>query len=103
LQKFTNLKTKTSDESFSPGQIASITGLLLKFNESDPQQGIFFIAADGSATRVTNISKNKPSELLFFVPDELTSGTFQVEVRTILQNRKSLVVGRLFNQLVPVN
>jgi hypothetical protein len=103
LEKFTNLKTKAVNETFTTGQVASITGLLLKFNEEDASQGIFFIAADGTETRVTNISKNKPSELIFFVPDDLTSGSFQVEVRTILQNHKNLSKGKLLNSLVPVS
>lgn len=102
LQKFTDLKNKAVNESFTPGQIASITGLLLKFNENDPQQGIFFISSDNSETKVTNITKNKPSELLFFVPETLTSGNYYIEVRTILATRKSLVKGRLGAQLVPV-
>ncbi|NJK95838.1 MAG: DUF4469 domain-containing protein [Bacteroidales bacterium] len=103
LQKFTNLRTKTINESFTPGQIASIAGLMLKFDEADPLQGIFFIAADSTETRVSNVSKNKPSELLFFVPDSLTTGTYQVEVRSILHGRKTLSVGRLLNNLVPVS
>ncbi|NJO69994.1 MAG: DUF4469 domain-containing protein [Bacteroidetes bacterium] len=103
LQKFTNLRTKTINESFTPGQIAAIAGLMLKFDEADPLQGIFFIAADSTETRVSNVSKNKPSELLFFVPDSLTTGTYQVEVRSILHGRKTLSTGRLLNNLVPVS
>lgn len=103
IESFVNLKTKAINSTFSPGQVASITGLLLKFNEEDPQQGIFFIASEGTETRATNISKNKPSELLFFVPETLTAGTYQVEVRTILTGRKSVVTGRLLTNLVPVS
>lgn len=103
IEKFVNLKTRTINDSFTPGQIASISGLMLKFNETDPAQGIFFISADGVETKVTNVSKNKPSELLFFVPDSLTAGTFQVEVRATLPGRKSITAGRLLNNLVPVS
>lgn len=103
LQKFTNLKSKVVNESFTPGQIASLSGLLLKFNEDDPAQGIFFISDSGMETKVRNVTKNKPSELLFFVPDELTNGTFYVEVRTVLPSRKSVSSGRLHTQLVPVS
>lgn len=102
IEKFVNLKTKAVNETFTPGQIASISGLMLKFNEEDPTQGIFFIAPDNTEVKVTNISKNKPSELMFFVPDQLTSGTYQVEVRAILKSRKSLSNGRLMVNLVPV-
>lgn len=103
IEKFTNLKTKTVNESFSPGQIAMLTGLLMKFDESDPEQGIFFISNEGAETRVTNVSKNKPSELLFFVPETLTAGTYEIEVRAKLQNRKNISKGKLLHNLVPVN
>jgi hypothetical protein len=103
IQRFTDLKTKTINESFSPGQIASIKGTLLKFDEEDDKQGIFFIAADSTETRVSNVVKNKPSELLFFVPESLTTGTFQIEVRTIFKNNKSMRTGRLLIDLTPVS
>ena len=101
IQRFTDLKNNVVNESFSPGQIISIKGSYLKFDEEDAQQGIFFIAADNSETKVTNVVKNKPSELMFFVPDSLTTGTFQVEVRAILHKGKTLKKGRLLNDLVP--
>lgn len=103
IQRFTDLKTKTINESFSPGQIASLKGALLKFDEEDTNQGVFFIAADGAETRVSNVVKNKPSELLFFVPESLTTGTFQIEVRTIFKNYKSMRVGRFLTDLTPVS
>lgn len=103
LQQFANLKDNTVNESFTPGQIAAIRGSLLKFDQDDVQQGIFFIAADSTETRVTNVVKNKPSELLFFVPDELTTGTFDVEVRMIPHNNKNLRKGKLNQSLTPVN
>ncbi|WP_372644914.1 DNA-binding domain-containing protein [Ancylomarina sp.] len=103
IQRFSDLKTKTINESFSPGQIASLKGVLLKFDEEDDKQGVFFIAVDGTETRVSNLVKNKPSELLFFVPESLTAGTFQIEVRSIFKNYKSMRVGRLLIDLTPVS
>ena len=103
LQQFINLKSNTINEDFTPGQVASIKGSLLKFDSEDPQQGIFFIADDGTETKVANVIKNKPSELLFFVPEGLTSGTFQVEVRAIQYNHKKLKTGRLASELTSVS
>ena len=103
LQVFKDLKSKTVNESFTPGQIASLQGSLLKFDESDPDQGIFFIGGDKSETRVTDVVKNKPSELMFFVPDSLITGTFQVELRTIFKNYKTMRKGRLLIDLVPIS
>ena len=65
LRQFVDLKTKTKNESFTAGQIVSIHGSLLKFDESDLEQGIFFIDENSVETRVTNMMKNKPSELIF--------------------------------------
>ncbi len=94
LQKFTDLKSNVVNERCTPGQIASIKGSLLKYNEDDEMQGIFFIAPDGSETKVMQVVKNKPSELLFFVPDSL-AGTYSVEVRVIPHNNKNIRKGRL--------
>nr|WP_321450729.1 DNA-binding domain-containing protein [uncultured Carboxylicivirga sp.] len=103
LQQFVNLKDSSVNEWFTPGQIAAIRGSMLKFDEDDAQQGIFFIAADSTETRVTNVVKNKPSELLFFVPEELNSGTFDVEVRMTPHNQKQLKKGRLQVSLTVTN
>jgi len=103
IQQFIDLKTKTTNESFTPGQVAALRGSLLKFNEEDNDQGIFFIADDGTAIRVDNIIKNKPSELMFLVPERITTGSFQVELRTIFHNSKTMRKGRLIIDLVPIS
>ncbi|WP_321308862.1 DNA-binding domain-containing protein [Marinifilum fragile] len=103
LQQFIDLKTNVVNESFTAGQIASIRGSLLKFDTEDPKQGIFFIASDGTETRIENVVKNKPSELLFFIPESLSSGSFTVEVRTVLQNTKTIRKGILPVDLVPTS
>jgi hypothetical protein len=100
IQRFIDLKSKAVNESFMPGRIASIKGSMLKFDEEDNNQGIFFIGVDGSETRVDEIAKNMPSELLFFVPESLGSGSYQVEVRTIFHNSKTLKKTRLLHDLV---
>jgi hypothetical protein len=94
LQQFTDLKTNTVNETFTPGQIASIRGSLLKFDDADENQGIFFMAQDGSETKVSQVVKNKPSELLFFAPEGL-SGTYSLEVRVIPARYKALKKGQL--------
>jgi len=39
----------------------------LKFDPADANQGIFFVAEDGSATRMDIAGRNKPSELMFML------------------------------------
>ncbi|MCG8410273.1 MAG: DUF4469 domain-containing protein [Bacteroidales bacterium] len=99
LQNFIDLKKNIINESCTPGQIATIHGLLLKFDEKDTRQGIFFIKDDGTEVRVSNIAKNKPSELLFFVPDNLTAGSWTIEVRVTFHNSKTLKKGQLLNDI----
>ena len=101
LQQFRDLKTKVINETYTRGQIAALKGTLLKFDESDRTQGVFFIS-DGTETRVDNIVKNKPSELLFFVPETLADGTYQVEVRSIPHKLKTLRKGRLLIDLTAI-
>ncbi|MCY1636156.1 DNA-binding domain-containing protein [Marinifilum sp. D737] len=103
IEKFVDLKGKAVNESFTPGQMASIQGSLLKFDEEDTNQGVFFIAANGTETRVTDFVKNKPSELMFFVPDGLTSGSFQLEVRNTPHKLKNIKKARLSVELVPAS
>ncbi|RUT79689.1 DNA-binding domain-containing protein [Ancylomarina longa] len=102
LQQFVDLKSKVINETFTPGQVASIRGSLLKFDTTDSQQGIFFINTTGEETRVENVIKNKPSEVLFFVPDSLSEGTFQIELRSIFHHSNTMKKGRLLNDLIPV-
>ncbi len=103
IQQFIDLKNNVINESFSPGQIVSMKGSLLKFNEEDELQGVFFIAANNTETKVSNMVKNKPSELMFFAPEGLTEGNYQVEVRTIFHNGKTMKKGRLLVDLVSVS
>lgn len=100
LNVLADLKTGAVNESLSVGQIASIKGGMLKINFDNAEAGVFFIDSDGNEHKVSNIVKNKPSELLFFVPDDLPTGTYQVEVRTVLYKRKSLSTGRLGHDIV---
>ncbi|MCG8581399.1 MAG: DUF4469 domain-containing protein [Bacteroidales bacterium] len=102
LKHFTDFKNNAVNESFTPGQIVSIKGSYLKFDENDQSQGIFFIDENSSETRVSMVVKNKPSELLFMVPESLTEGSFQVEVRTIFRNGTTLKKGRSLTELVPI-
>ncbi|NJN98781.1 MAG: DUF4469 domain-containing protein [Anaerolineales bacterium] len=66
--------------------MAEINGYRLKFDEADPTQGIFFIAADGSASRASLMVKNSRRQLIFEAPAGLTAGDYTVEVRSSLGN-----------------
>lgn len=100
LTHFFDNSTETNDQTITANGGARITGTLLKFDEDDENQGVFFInTADGSATRVdSRMLKNMPSELIFMNPD-LDSGTYRLEVRTNLNGNNEVRVGALSEEL----
>ena len=79
----------TRNGQLTPGNIAQIRGSRLKFDISDPAQGIYLIAADGLETKVTTIARNMPAQLDFLVP-VLISGEYKLEVRAIIYKGKEL-------------
>jgi hypothetical protein len=83
--------SNSQDDVITLGKPARVTGSLLKFDEADLQQGIFFInIGNGNATRVAGKTvKNKPGELIFTNPADLVPGTYRLEVRAILAGTKT--------------
>jgi hypothetical protein len=67
----------------TPGGIGRLAGHQLKFNPDDPEQGIFFVAADGGTSRVEFVGKNMPAELRFLIP-ALEPGEYRLQVRAIV-------------------
>ncbi|MBO9570654.1 MAG: DUF4469 domain-containing protein [Chitinophagaceae bacterium] len=96
LAHFYDIKTESADVVISAGGGARITGGLLKFDEKDNNQGVFFVnQADGVAARAAGkFLRNKPGELIFIVP-ELVAGTYKVEVRSVFRVGQPLRVGVL--------
>ena len=80
LQEFIDTATGEKNSAATSGGLGQIVGHRLKFEATDPAQGIFFIAEDDSETHVESIAKNKPSELIFLMPT-LASGNYQLAVR----------------------
>jgi hypothetical protein len=97
LSRYDDTTTGIQDDVITPGKPARIIGGNLKFTESEAGQGIFFVrVADGVAIRVSEkLSRNKPGELIFLNPSNLTPGIYRLEVRTILPGNKSIRTGAL--------
>jgi hypothetical protein len=79
----------------TPGAMGRVVGHRLKFDAEDPAQGIFFVAADGSEMQVTLAGRNKPSELIFTVPQGLAPGAYALEVRATINGGVEIRTGRL--------
>jgi hypothetical protein len=91
----------TRSELLTPQGGARIKGSLLKFDEKDSQQGIFFInTQDATEHRVErDLLRNMPKELIFTLPD-LPEGEYRLEVRSILSGTSTLRSGILSTPLV---
>ncbi len=92
---YVDLNSGERDSVLTPGGMGQIIGHRLKFDPTDPAQGIFFIAEDGTETRVTVVGRNKPGELMFLVPEGLAAGEYTLEVRAILKGGTKIRSGRL--------
>ena len=97
-QIFINHNTNERNSTITPGGMGEIIGYRLKFDESDPLQGIFFKSAEGTETRVDVIGSNNPSRLLFLIP-ELPADDYTIIVRVIF-NDTDLRSGQLDYDLV---
>jgi len=76
-----------------------VTGKLLKFDPADPAQGIFFVAADGSATRVEKVAWNGVRKHIFLVP-LLAAGEYVLQVRASFNGNGDVRSGALVDKLV---
>lgn len=100
LQHYHDHASQTRDAVITPGGGARITGELLKFDEDDPEQGVFFInTGDQSVTKVEEMMlRNKPGTLIFINPG-LPAGTYRLEVRGKARRAPDVRTGTLSGSL----
>jgi hypothetical protein len=79
-EEFIDAVSGEKNGAVTPDSPALLTGALLRFDATDPAQGVFFRAADDSVTRVELLVKNSPTELFFNTP-ALAPGDYRLEVR----------------------
>jgi hypothetical protein len=85
LLEFIDHTSAKNNSTATPGGMATLTGHRLKYDPEDENQGVFFIAGDGTETKVTVIGQNTASKLSFDVPKDLTIGEYQLVVRNNLE------------------
>lgn len=100
IHTFINLHTKQSNQRFSSSHVISLRGKKLKFDPQDSNQGIFFVNENGLEFRVDNLIKNKPSELMFIVPEKISGHKFILEVRCLFPNTSQIRTGKYPEQLI---
>lgn len=79
--EFTDVNTQNNNSVLTPGGIAQVIGEELKFNPANAAEGIYFIATDGTATKVDVIASRTEGKLVFSIPNSLTPGSYVLEVR----------------------
>lgn len=99
LISFKDVASGLVNQLVTPGGVGQLAGHRLNFDESDPTQGIFFVASNGTATRVATMVRHKPAELIFMIP-ALSPGNYYVEVKAASRNSKDIRIGRLMHDLL---
>ena len=79
----TSVTDKISGDSsvIKTGSVMQITGVRLKFDAADAEQGVFAITSGGEF-RCSTVVENKPARLLVLLSTDVPAGDFTVEVRT---------------------
>ena len=85
--EYTDVNSGSRDDRVTSGGMARLSGYRLKFDPSDPEQGIFFVAAGGTTTRVEVVAQNKPRHLIFMVPAGLSPGPYALVVRATFKGK----------------
>ncbi|WP_299460454.1 DNA-binding domain-containing protein [uncultured Microscilla sp.] len=99
LLNFKDVASDSSNDTLTAGGVGQVNGSRLKIAIDDNDQGVFFIASNGTETKAPTIIRNKPSELIFMVPAGLASGSYKLEVRAKLGG-KGIRKGQLLDELV---
>jgi len=82
LRGLWDYKSKTRNDTLSPGREAKIKGEELNFDKANPDEGLF-ILGDGPDVKVNNddIHTLTGQGMMFEIPETLTPGTYVLEIR----------------------
>jgi len=82
LDEYFDINTAERNSVLTPLGMGELRGQNLKFDMADANQGIFFVAADNTETRVTIAGRIMPTHLMFLIP-ELPAGEYTLLVRSL--------------------
>ena len=91
-----------SNTQATKGSIGTIVGSDLKYNDANALEGIFFIAANNTETKVTVVAQRTEGKLMFSIPASLVAGNYFVEVRRAYTAANTIRTGR-FEQVLQVS
>ena len=81
LVQFTDVNSQNTNSILTPGGIGQLVGEELKFNPDNIVEGIYFVAADGTSTKVDIMASRTEGKLVFSIPPVLIVGSYTLEVR----------------------
>jgi hypothetical protein len=93
--EYTDLNSGERNGVLTPGGMGQVVGHRLKFDPADAAQGIFFLAADGTETKVDVVGRNKPADLMFLIPGSLAAGNYTLEIRATVHDGETVRTGAL--------
>jgi hypothetical protein len=99
LVEYLDVASGAAHSVLTPGNQGIVIGKLLKFDAADAAQGIFFVATDGTATRVESVAWNGENKHIFLVP-ALPAGEYVLQVRASFNGNGDVRTGALEDKLV---
>lgn len=93
-RRYRDFESGAVNDVATPGGLAHVFGYRLKFDPTDPEQGIFFVAPDGQEVQVERVGQNENQELSFLVP-QMPAGQYQLEVRAAIRGGAEVRRGAL--------
>jgi hypothetical protein len=95
-----DVASATINDALTPGGVATLSGLRLKFKPDDPKQGIFLTGVSGKTEyRVERLLSQTGKQVVFMIPSDLPSDEYTLEVRLLPQNNKDVKTGVLPERL----
>ncbi len=96
--QYLDLASGKANEVLTPGEGGHLTGRLLRFDPADPAQGVFFVAADGTAVRAERLLDVRSRKVVLLAP-ALPAGVYQLEVRASFNGNGDVRRGMLGSPL----
>ena len=80
----TDIATRATDRTATPGYPFTVEGNYLKLVGDDPAVGITIVSEEGTETRVDSgmVAVNEPKKLVFVLPSGLAEGTYTLRIAT---------------------
>lgn len=91
IEQYIDVMSHTTDDVLTSKGIGEIQGSRIAFDAEDEEQGIWFVATDGTETKVSTVAMNKPSKVIFMIP-ELAAGEYELLLKVRYTNSKALRV-----------